>query len=179
MDAMQEFLEEAADDELAFLLIGGNAMRLHGHLRNTMDVDVLVPESALPDWHTFLAARGYTVFHETDAFVQFEKAQESGGLPVDLMCVSQDTWTKLRSAAVLSDVGGREIAIPRPEHLIALKLHAIRSPGRKRTDQDWDDIHQLIRLHDLDPKEPVFKEVIERYADEGVSARIQRYYDER
>ena len=45
--------------------------------------------------------------------------------------------------------GGVEVPVPRPEHLIAMKLHAIgNDPGRRL--QDLADIRSLMTLPEVD-----------------------------
>ena len=34
--------------------------------------------------------------------------------------------------------------MPRPEHLVALKLHAASSPKRSKPEVDWEDIARLL-----------------------------------
>ena len=53
-------------------------------------------------------------------------------------------------------LGGAPILLPRPEYLVALKLHAAASPTRSKPAVDWEDIRQIIRISHLDPAERAF-----------------------
>jgi hypothetical protein len=45
-----------------FLVIGGHAVVLHGHLRNTFDLDPLIADSALATARSVLTNMGYRTF---------------------------------------------------------------------------------------------------------------------
>ena len=62
-------LDEAA---VPFLVIGGHAVVLHGHLRNTFDLDLLIADSKLAATRAVLTSLGYRTFFETDAFLQLQ-----------------------------------------------------------------------------------------------------------
>ena len=130
---MRELIEKVAslarEHGLGFLLIGGNALAFYGYPRNTLDVDFLIRDDELEKWEQILGAMGYRKFHATSAFAQFEKGE---GLPADLMVVSDSTWEKLNESARLFSMGSEEFALPSPEHIVALKLHAATSQFRSK-----------------------------------------------
>ncbi len=84
----------ASERGLPSLLIGGNAVILLGYFRNTVDLDLLLPEQSRSRWLDLLHELGYRFFHGGDAFAQFEPPERSAA-PVDLMFVDQATWEKL------------------------------------------------------------------------------------
>jgi len=65
-------LRAAAERGLPSMLIGGNAVIMLGHIRNTIDLDLLVPEYARSEWLDLLRDLGYRFFHGAAAFAQFE-----------------------------------------------------------------------------------------------------------
>src|SRR5438552_15606035 len=87
-------LRAASERGLPSLLIGANAIVLLGYIRNTVDLDLLVPEQSRLQWLDLLRELGYRVFHGIEAFAQFEPADKTGA-PVDLMFVEEATWEKL------------------------------------------------------------------------------------
>lgn len=167
-----ELLRAAAQRELPSLLIGANAVLLLGYLRNTIDLDLLVPEESRSEWLDLLRELGYRFFHGTDTFAQFESCERDGP-PVDLMFVEADTWQKLLQGAKQATMGEEPVLVPRPEYLIALKLHAAASPTRSKPAVDWEDIRQIVRICRLDPSEESFRALILRYGGEDALAKIQ------
>jgi hypothetical protein len=70
---------------LGALVIGGHAVVLHGHLRNTFDLDLLIAESKLAPARASLTKLGYRTYFETDAFLQLQSPEDLP--PLDLMIV--------------------------------------------------------------------------------------------
>lgn len=171
---MVAVLRAASARGLPSLLIGGNALILLGHIRNTIDLDLLVPEESRSGWLDLLRELGYRLFHGTGAFAQFEP-RDGTGSPVDLMFVEQETWEKLLEGANATQLGGEPVLLPRPEYLVALKLHAATSPTRSKPAVDWEDIRQIIRISRLDPAEGPFRELVLRYGGQDALAKIESF----
>lgn len=104
-EEVSAILQLASERNLPSLLIGGNAMILLGYLRNTADLDLLVPDQSRSQWLDLPRELGYRFFHGTPAFAQFE-APAAGGPPVDLMFVDDATWEKLFAGAREVDLAG-------------------------------------------------------------------------
>lgn len=95
--------------------------------------------------------------------------------PVDLMFVDAGTWKKLASDPGHVELAGRSVDIPRPEHLVAMKLHAAASPTRRKPESDWEDIRQLVLLKHLDISTPEFRELVFRYGGESAVRRVSSF----
>jgi hypothetical protein len=91
------------------------------------------------------------------------------------MFVEQATWEKLIKDAKEIDLAGQRALLPRPEYLVALKLHAAASPTRSKPEVDWEDIRQIVRICALDPDEESFRALILRYGGEDALARIKNF----
>jgi hypothetical protein len=167
-------LRAASERGLPSLLIGANAVIMLGYIRNTVDLDLLVPETSRSDWLDLLRELGYRFFHGVSAFAQFEPANKIGA-PVDLMFVEQATWEKIIEGATEMNLAGERVLLPRPEYLVALKLHAAASPTRSKPEVDWEDIRQIVHITALDPAEESFRALILRYGGEDALARIQSF----
>jgi hypothetical protein len=177
MTAEQEIigvLRAAAERELPSLLIGANAVLLLGYVRNTIDLDLLVPEQSRAGWLDLMRQLGYRFFHGTKSFAQFESRDKTGP-PVDLMFVEDETWEKLLEGAKEMRLASERVRLPRPEYLVALKLHAAASPTRSKPELDWEDIRQIIRICRLDPTEESFRALILRYGGQDALARIEGF----
>jgi len=85
------------------------------------------------------------------------------------MFVDDATFQKLEKESVRKG----NLHVPSPRHLVALKLHAARSPTRSEPEKDWGDIEALIKLHHVDPDEPDFRDIILRYGGEDSLERIR------
>ena len=75
-------------------------------------------------------------------------------------------------------LAGQQVLLPRPEHLVALKLHAIRSPTRGKPEIDWEDIRQIVQICALDPEEESFRALILRYGGVDALEKIRRFRQE-
>jgi hypothetical protein len=167
-------LKLAGQRRLPCLLIGAHAVVTLGYIRNTVDLDLLVSEEHRSQWLDLLRELGYRFFHGVAAFAQFEPPDESG-MPIDLMFVDDATWRKLAADATQTDLGAFRASVPRPEYLVALKLHAATSPTRSKPESDWEDIKQIIRLCGLDPKDESFRTLVLRYGGEDGLARVETF----
>jgi len=171
---LQRILDAAAPRGLSCLLIGGNALILLGYIRNTIDVDLLVEADRRTAWLDLMRDIGYRLFHGTGAFAQFEPGT-AGEPAVDLMFVDAGTWEKMRAGARSGEAASRTVLTPRPEHLVALKLHAASSPTRGKPETDWEDIRQIMRICDLSAKEPEFRALVLRYGGQKALDRIESF----
>jgi hypothetical protein len=167
-------MREASARGLANILIGGHAVILLGFIRSTADLDLMVPSAQRSRWLDLLREMGYRFYNGTGVFAQFEPPHESG-TPVDLMFVDSGTWEKVLAGTSLVDVGGESVRLPRPEIIIALKLHAAKNATRSRPESDWEDIRQIVRIHQLNPDDETFKKLILRYGDADALQKIQQF----
>ena len=173
-ETLRRIIETSEARNLPFLLIGGNAIILLGYIRNTIDIDFLVQSEKRSQWLDLMRDLGFRFLHGTGAFAQFEPA-ESGEPGVDLMFVNAATWEKLSESSITGHAAGREVRIPRPEHLVALKLHAASSPTRSKPEVDWEDIRQIVRICGLNIADPEFRQIILRYGGENAVLRIESF----
>lgn len=168
MNFLAKLAAAAEVADLKFLLIGGNAVMSFGSKRTTKDVDLMIDDQQLQDWTDFLVANGYELFRRTDNFVQF--TPPAGELPLDLMLVSESTWTKLFAARETRVLEGNPFEVPSALHIIALKLHALKqNPTR---DTDWKDIDFLIASEKIDVRSTEFQDIVKRYGSSSAYGRI-------
>ncbi len=173
---LRRILDAADLRGLRCLVIGGNALILLGYVRNTLDLDLLVEAERRSGWLDLMRELGYQIFHGVGAFAQFEMHSVENEPPVDLMFVNAETWQKMWPVARCLEGPSRAIFTPRPEHLVALKLHAAASPSRSKPESDWEDIRQIVRICALNPADPEFRATILRYGGESALERIESFY---
>jgi hypothetical protein len=88
------------------------------------------------------------------------------------MYVDQNTWRVVRSSAVEKRLDQFSVFVPKPEHIVALKLHAAQSPTRSKPETDWEDIRQLVLMHRLNPANEEFRSLILKHGGEESLERI-------
>lgn len=152
--------------------MGGHAVFAHGHARTTLDVDLMVPDASLPSWKSWAKNQGYQPAHETDAFLQFTQVPP-GRIPLDLMKADAATFTKLQAEARDFSFSGVSLPVVGLFHLLALKLHALKSPTRKGFHaQDWADLVTLIRKNRVDLRSPQFQSLLQTHATPQLQTQL-------
>ena len=133
-------------------VIGGVALAAYGHPRMTLDLDVVTEASAQEPLVVFMESRGFVTLHRSSGYSNHRHTEARLGR-VDVMYVRGETAVRLFSSArELPGPGGRSIPVPKPEHLIAMKVQAIRD-APERAWQDMVDIAYLVRLDGVDREE--------------------------
>ena len=157
---------------LRFLVIGGYAVAAHGHTRATFDVDLLVRRAERGAWLARLTAVGLNRFGETGAFAQFTQPQGGDGL--DLMFVDDPTFDRMWQTSEERDFGDSRARVPSLDHLLALKLHALKQALPHRTSKDAEDVEMLIRRNGLDLSQPHYKQLFLKYGSQELFATFVR-----
>ena len=106
-------------------------------------------------------------------------AAPAEALPVDLMLADSPTFAAIEGGSRRCDIGnGLSFAIPSPLHLIAMKLHALRSPARFENGIDLQDVKHLIKAARIDISSQEFTDIAERYATDAIRTRLLRELSE-
>lgn len=171
MAPLDELARLAATGRLDFLVCGGHAVNAYQVMRKTGDLDLVVRERDVTRWRTHLVALGYTVFHEDGAFVQLSPPTATGW-PVDLLVVDDETLDTMKGSARSVTFGSTPCLVPSLQHLIAMKLHALRCSGEARTLKDAVDVVELAAAHGIDLGGEEFRTLCDRFADARVHERI-------
>lgn len=169
---LEHVAAKAREIELPYLLIGGHAVNFHGYSRLTDDVDLLIKRDSLSNWAELLKSFGYTLSHEAGTFCQFEK-KDSNEPGIDLMLVNEQTFQKLSERAQIKEAGGVRFQLVCVEHLIALKLHALKQDLAHRRVKDFLDVVELVRANGIDLRSEEMRQIFERYGTEDLYRRIQ------
>jgi hypothetical protein len=163
----------SAQEGLDFLVIGGHAINYYGYSRETFDIDILTEQDSRPRWISILATLGYTSSHEHGTFVQYDPSPQYGW-PLDLMFVNAETWRKLRTEAVPAAFGPAQCKVPKVQHLIALKLHALKHTRVHRFLKDFQDVVGLIQINHLDMVSAEMQELFSRYGTPELYSKVAR-----
>jgi len=143
------FLE---DKGFRYAVIGGVALVAYGLPRTTVDLDLVVESEAQEDLIQFLEASGYRTLHRSSGYSNHSHPKSDWG-SVDLVYVSGTTSQELFDATRLAaGPGGKTMPLPKPEHLAALKVLAMKNDP-SRTFQEMADIRFLVQLPGVDRHE--------------------------
>jgi hypothetical protein len=173
MSFVHELHAAAAKANLPFIVIGGHAVNALGISRETADFDILVTRDDEAGWRGLLGALGYTVRFDGGNFLQMNPPPASTW-PVDLMLVNGGTFSKLWASATEGDLMGLKFKIPAPEHLIALKLHALRQDKPHRALKDFLDVVAIIQTCSLDLESSQLRETFSRYGTDEILERVRK-----
>ena len=147
LDAIRAFLVQG---KFRVAVIGGVALAAYGNPRLTLDLDVITDASAQDAVIAFMESQGFVTLHRSSGYSNHRHPERGR---IDFMYVRDQTADRLfASATTLPGPGGRPILVPKPEHLIAMKVQAMRD-APERGLQDLVDISFLLQLEGVDREE--------------------------
>ncbi len=166
------------EEKIPCALIGAHALAAYGLMRYTADLDFLSEKRYHPKIRTLLMKLGYTPYHETEMFAQFDS--EMGVLgSIDFMFVSTPEGLEMleRRVGVFDETMGRYFVI-QPTDYIIFKLMAIAN-NPERLQRDEADILGVLKgaFQEQIPEdfEPLQEERLMRMADRfGQTRRMER-----
>lgn len=143
------FLEERG---YRHAVIGGIALASYGLPRTTVDLDLVVESSAQDDLVCFLEAQGYKTLNRSRGYSNHLHPDPDRG-SLDFVYAGGDTAEKLFAECQRKQgPGGLEVRVPKPEHLAALKVLAMKNDPA-RTFQEMADIRFLLTVPGVDRHE--------------------------
>jgi hypothetical protein len=143
------FLEEQG---YRHALIGGIALAAYGLPRTTVDADLAVESAAQDDLIRFLEFRGYETLNRSPGYSNHLHSDPDWG-SLDFVYVGGETADRLFAECRRPQgPGGIETPVPKPEHLAALKVLAMKNDPA-RTFQEMADIRFLLTLPGVDRSE--------------------------
>jgi hypothetical protein len=139
------FLER---EHIPFAVVGALALHTYGYSRATNDVDLLIGIEAQSRFIAFLEGRGFETLHRSDGYSNHLHAEPVFGR-LDVIYVDSDTRDMIFAEARRGTLAGMSVVVPKPEHLAAMKIHAIQNDP-SRALQDLADIQFLMKLPGVD-----------------------------
>jgi hypothetical protein len=136
-----------------YAVIGAFGLHAYGRSRGTFDLDVVTQSEAQGQLVAFLESLGYESLHVSAGYSNHLHALAALGR-VDVVYVSGETSERLfRECRMMpGPAGDRRFPVPRPEHLAAMKIQAMKNDPR-RVLRDLDDIRFLLELPGVDEQE--------------------------
>ena len=173
MELFESLNVEAKRRNLRCVVIGGLAVNLYGHSRDTGDLDLLVLADARQEWLRLFQELGYSIYQDGGVFIQLSPPAQ-GAWPVDLMLVRSATFTMIVTDAVEKDIYGYRMSIPSLEHLLALKIHALSHSHVGRFMKDFMDVENLIRVNGLNVRDEKFRRLFDKYGSVELYEKVIR-----
>ena len=90
------------------------------------------------------------------------------------MLVNSHTFTVIMMAAVEMDIYGHRMLVPSLEHLIALKVHALKHSHIGRFMKDFQDVENLIRVNGLDLRSENIRQLFLKYGNVELYEKVIR-----
>ncbi len=140
------------EGDFPYALVGGLGLHAHGHSRATFDLDLVTRSEAQELLVTRLEELGYETVHRSPGYSNHAHPSPAWG-SIDVVYVDDETARQLFPACSRTlKLGEREVPVPSAEHLIAMKVQALRNdPSREL--QDLADIQYLLGLPDTNREE--------------------------
>ena len=165
MKSVAQFFE---GEELAYAIIGAFGLHAYGLSRATSDLDFVTDFQAQAKLIPFLEKLGYETLHVSSGYSNHVHVDPAMGR-VDFVYVSGDTSRQLLGFTKrLNVLGGISVAVPRPEHLAAMKIQAMKNDP-ERTYQEMADLQFLLGLPEINEEE------IKSYFEK--QELLDRYYE--
>ena len=130
-------------------VVGGVALAAYGHPRTTLDLDLITDGGAQERVVALMESLGFQTLYRSAGYSNHLHQDAVHGR-VDFVYVRGATRDQVFDGVRrLPGPAGRELPVPSPEHLVAMKLHAIQN-SPERLWQDMADIGFLVRLDGVD-----------------------------
>lgn len=158
-------------------LVGGFAVNHHKVTRQTADVDLMIVDHDYDKAFEILQGAGYRQFRKQEMFARFE-ASEKDQVDVDLLFVDQKTLEGILRDGEKVKIANSEFVVPSLDHLIAMKLHSLKSNPKLRKSRDFLDILELISRNKLAVRADHFRNLCVKYGSDEIYNEVLRYAEE-
>lgn len=162
--------KELSNQHIPCILVGGLAVSAYRPARNTSDIDFLIDQSYIETVIKLIEKLGYTPFQKNENFVRLE-VKGSTSPYVDFLLVDKDTFDKMWQEGKKCAMEGLEIMIPSINHLISMKLHAMKN-NKRRELKDLLDVLEIVKQNNINIKSVEFKNLCLKYGTEDLYNKI-------
>ena len=173
MNLLTTLEAKAEAQDLSFLVIGGLAVIHYGYPRDTGDLDLLILRDRREQWLALFSELQYAVFQDRNTFLQLSPPA-TGAWPVDLMLAGETTFDEMLAASLEVEMLGARLRIPSLEHLLALKLHALKHGGVHRHLKDFIDVEGLVMANNIDLETEKIRALFTKYGNMELYEKIRR-----
>lgn len=159
-----ELLQSLSDEQVQYVLVGGLAVQLHGFLRATFDIDLvlamndenlsrfiavakhygLVPAIPVPI-ESLMNADQIDQWHREKGMLAFSlREPQVGGSVVDVLVRPDVSFDSLMANAVIGELFGRRVPVAAIDDLLAMK----RAANRPKDQLDIAALEKILRGED-------------------------------
>ena len=156
------------------ILIGGQALGSRGYQRMTLDVDFMIVDTDYDRLMNAVCARGFREAVRTHVAAKLP-AESGCFVDIDFLFVDAKTFEGVYGDATEEDYKEAKFLVPKVEHLIALKLHAIKQQPRSRELKDLADVVELIRANKIDVCRDAFKSMCLKFGTPELYHKIRMH----
>ena len=113
-----------------YAAVGAFGLHAYGLARATLDLDLVTESAAQPKLVAFLESLGYETLYRSSGYSNHVHALVDLGR-LDFVYVESETGRRLFGGGTTLQLGEHRVPVPRPEHLVAMKVHAMKNdPSR-------------------------------------------------
>jgi len=153
------------------VLIGGFAVNYYKVSRQTADVDFLITKDGYEKILSLLEAEGLKEDYTQEVFARLT-ADKADFMDLDFMFVDKETLDKIIKEGKTVEIAEQKFIAPCLNHLIALKLHAIKHNPEIRELKDFLDIAELIKVNKINIKSDEFRALCLKYGTEELYNKL-------
>lgn len=137
---LHELLPALDAAAIRYAVIGGIALNVHGYVRATRDVDLLIAVEQEDQLHELMVGLGYETLDRRADLSSYVRGLERA----DFLHARRDTSRKLLADARRTEFAGQAMSVVSPEGLLGFKIQALHDdPSRIR---DLSDMLELLRV---------------------------------
>lgn len=137
---LHELLPALDASGIRYAVIGGLAVNIHGYVRATRDVDLLIAVEQEGDLHELMATLGYETIDRREDLSSYVRGSERA----DFLHARRDASRKFLAEAKRVPFAGLLMPVVSAEGLLAFKIQALNDdPNRIR---DLSDMLELLRV---------------------------------
>lgn len=173
-NAFELLASEFEQAGISVILVGGFAVNLYKVTRSTKDIDFLIPEEDYEKARAVLQEAGYKELKHDKIFARLV-ADFIAPSEVDLLFTDPQTFKTVLKEGREVTLSGKRFRLPSLEHLIALKLHAIKCNPPSRELRDLRDILELVRANEIKVKTERFRNLCLKFGNQEIYEKILSY----
>lgn len=160
---------------IRLFLVGGYAVNALGFSRLTDDVDCLIVMDDLHKADALLRTARFSMLRKEKTHARYINPNLEPKV-LDVLLVNGATFEKMWRERGFTSIRGFQFAVPKLQHLFAMKLHAVRGQ-RHRWGRDLRDIHELLQVNSGVVSKQELAEICRRFGPpDGTEAILEFIY---
>lgn len=163
---------------ISFVLVGGFAINYYGVTRATADIDFVIAKEDYKRAFEILGAHGYKENVVQELFARLGSDQNCL-MDVDLIFLDRETLNGLIEEGKKMEIDENVFIVPSLNHLIALKLHAMKNNPNRIVLPDFSDVVLLMETNNVSAFTDKFKELCLDFGTPELHRKILEYFSKK